>query len=145
MEDVEVAGVDEPSGAMAMMIRPAVEMASFQKGDYTIEKVVKLPEGALIEGIFAGEGGTVEVTDPNDPSKKQPLRSWKIRSADGSMTAVLLGTAQLNSTFSAPGLVGKKCFVARLGKTRSSNGRIVNDYVIGWGKATQGDLFGEAK
>lgn len=117
-----------------MMVRPADKsfLADAVREGYSIERVVSLAEGMMLEGVFLGAGGAIDVNDPTT-KQKRPLGTWRIRSFDGSMVAVLLTNAQLQTAFEKA-IPGTHVKIVKLAKVRTNNGMNANDHLIAWGK-----------
>lgn len=125
---------------LGMMVRP-VDKSFFSdavKEGFSIERVVTLGEGMMLEGIFLGAGGTIDVNDPTTKTKR-PLGTWRIKSFDGNMVAVLLTNAQLQTNFEKA-IPGTPVKVVKLGKIQTRNGMTANDHIVAWGKPPETQL-----
>lgn len=111
-----------------MLSKGLPDMGDLLAEGFSAEKVVPLEEGDTIRGFFDGEGGPVEVTDPSTKLPR-PLRTWRVKSLDGQMTALLLDSAQLGRTFAKLPLGSEVC-VTRLPKVRTKQGTFANDYAV---------------
>lgn len=111
-----------------MVTRGLPDMGSLIDEGFSAEKVVPLEEGDTIRGFFDGEGGPVEVTDPTT-KQPRPLRTWRVKSPDGQMVALLLDSSQLGRTF-AKLPIGSEVSVTKLPQVRTKKGTLANDYAI---------------
>lgn len=103
--------------------------ASWLKG-VDIERIVPLADGNGVRGIFLGEGGPVEVTDP-DTGEIRALGTWRIR-VQPQLVIRILDSARLRSDLAKLATDGTvRVRVMRLGVKNTSRGRRVTDYVTG--------------
>ncbi len=130
-ESTALATVDEMVAAAQGMVKSgtsAALLSAFQ--GMVIEEVVSLEEGRMLNGLYLGPGGPLDVTDPST-GEVRPLNTWRVQHpTNKQVVALLLGCAKLNRFFGGCP-VGSKVTIVRRGTVKSRAGRVVNDYVTG--------------
>jgi hypothetical protein len=100
---------------------------------YSLTRDLSMEKGDVVRGFFVGAGSVVSLPSKQRPGEFDDLRTWRVRSPDGSIEWRIMGSQGLDKHLE-PLAPETPVVIAHLGTIETKKGNRMNDFAVAVGK-----------